>query len=66
MNELKVLSKEDYDKLTAFEQGYATYMQGEWNNAIPNDNPHNEGGKAWTEWNRGNLRAMQNTQDMEE
>lgn len=62
----KKMTREEYDKLTNYEQGYVTYMLAEWTDSIPKENPHPEGGHAWVEWNKGNFSAMQHTQDSEE
>ena len=60
------LTRAVYDTLSCFAQGYASYMQGTWNPAVPNYRPHAAGTQMRAEWERGNAKAYQDVQDGEE
>lgn len=66
MSELVTLEK--YKTLTPFQQGYAIYMQ----EALPASelkglqNPYEVLSDNFTDWNRGNFKAMLDVQDGEE
>lgn len=64
---MKLISKEEYDKLTPYEQGYATYMRAEYPGCyIPKVNPYEFDSQSYIEWNNGNTQAILDVQDGEE
>lgn len=56
-------SRTEYDRLTPFQQGLVSYMQGAWNDGIPEKCPYESGCRAWREWNEGQQRGVQIAQD---
>jgi hypothetical protein len=67
MAETDVLTREGYSTLTPYQQGYVTYMRGDWPDVdIPKENPYPAGSADCNEWSRGNFMAMLHTQDSEE
>lgn len=61
------VSKEFYNTLTPFEQGYTTYFQAEWPHAeIPKSNPYPEGTQKYQDWNDGTQAAVIAAMDVEE
>jgi hypothetical protein len=48
-----------YDRLTPFEQGYASYFQAHWEGSeIPDKNPHPPGTTEHIKWNDGQRQAV--------
>ena len=67
MNNLqKPITKEKYNKLDPYSQGYICYMQAAWNKNISDENPYKEEEKAYYDWKDGNFQAMLDCQDSEE
>jgi len=64
--ENSLVTKELYDELSPFRQGYISYMQGAWNKDVPESNPYQETDKAFNAWKDGNFQAMLDVQDGEE
>ena len=62
----KLITTERYNSLTPYQQGYASYFQGEWNSNVPNGCPYNKDTQEYNEWNQGNFQAMLVVQDSEE
>jgi hypothetical protein len=53
------ITKDFYDKLTPFEQGYATYFQAEWPNAeIPKECPYPQGSPEAIQFANGEQAAV--------
>jgi hypothetical protein len=59
----RALTRAQYDKLTPFEKGYATYMQAEWNKAVPKACEYEDGSKQRKEFERGEFAAVLEAQD---
>ena len=67
IEKVRLLTKSEYDEMTPFRQGYATYMQAEWPGAvIPKGNPYPVGSTDGEQWFRGNYQAMIETQDVDD
>ena len=62
----RALTREKFDMLTPFNQGYAAYMQGAWNTNVPDECPYDEGSAQAKEWHDGNQRAYTAVLDTEE
>ena len=58
------ITNEEYDKMSPRQQGYVTYMQGQWNSNVPNANIYaldTDEGKEFQEGERaGVLEAQDN------
>lgn len=56
--ETKIISPEEYKKLSPYVQGYITYMKAEWPGwKIPKKNPHDPRTEDAIEWDRGAFEA---------
>lgn len=64
----RLISREEWQKLPPFEQGFLLYMQSSWpTSPLKNQkNPHAKGTRAWTEFCDGETRAARAAQDGEE
>lgn len=62
----RAVSREEYDRLNPTQQGFLTYMQGQWNPAVPNACPYRRGTKQHREFTEGEQRAVIVAQDSEE
>lgn len=51
------VSRAEYDRMTPAQQGFVTYMQGQWNKEVPNANAYRKGSKQHREFNEGEQRA---------
>lgn len=60
------VTKEVYESVSAWEQGYISYMQGAWNKDVPDKNPYPVSTPAYEMWGNGNQAAMLQVQDGEE
>ena len=60
------LSRADWDAATPRQQGFITYMQAEWNKAIPKKNPYPVNSKKHEQFQRGASQAVIFVQDEEE
>jgi len=64
----RLLSRDEWRKLSPFCQGYVFYMQAEWptSELRGEQNPHARDTSAWEEFGRGEQSAMLDVQDGEE
>lgn len=60
------ITKENYARLSEWEQGYISYMQGAWNKNVDNENPYDISTPKYEQFNAGSIQAMLNVQDSEE
>lgn len=66
MSSPNIPTRAEYDALTPYAQGYATYMYAEHQGAdIPKTNPYSPDSREYKTWARGNFQAMLNVQDEE-
>lgn len=63
-----LISRDAWQKLSPFDQGFILYMQGAWPTSELADvtNPHAEGSREHAEFCRGEMSAMLEAQDGEE
>ena len=63
-----LISREEWAKLTPFDQGFALYMQASWPTSELADakNPYKKDTAEWTAFRDGEQRAMLDVQDGEE
>ena len=57
------LTREEYDRLPAEQQGYVSYMQAAWNREIPEECPYDKQSTDHKLWWAGQMRAMLEAQD---
>ncbi|OQB77827.1 MAG: hypothetical protein BWX88_05246 [Planctomycetes bacterium ADurb.Bin126] len=62
----KPVTRDQYNEMTPRVQGYVSYMQAEWNNAVPKANPYRKGSPQHDAWNEGQYAGMLEAQDSEE
>jgi len=64
----KLVSREKWQTLSPFQQGYTFYMQASWPTSQLKgaENPYAEGTARWTAFREGEQRAMLSAQDGEE
>lgn len=63
----KPMPREEYDALSAYEQGYVSYMRAEWSEwQIPKTNPFASGTVEAHDWNNGSQAAVLECQDIDE
>lgn len=60
------VTRAEYDRLDPAQQGFVTYMQGAWNDQVPNFNQYRQGSKQHREFSEGEQRAIIVAQDSEE
>ena len=60
------LTRAEYDRLTPFQQGLVTYMQGAWNKDVPNANLYRRGSKQHRAFTEGEQRGVQIAQDSDD
>ena len=56
-------TRAEYNRLTPFQQGLITYLQGAWNDNVPNANIYRRGSKQFREFTEGEQRGVQIAQD---
>lgn len=56
-------TRAEYDRLNAFQQGLVSYMQGAWNDQVPEECLYPRESKSWREWHDGQQRGVQIAQD---
>lgn len=56
-------TRAEYDRLTPFQQGLVTYLQGQWNKNVPNWNFYRRDSKQHREFTEGEQRGVMITQD---
>lgn len=64
----RLISRDEWQKLPPFRQGYAFYMQSSWPTSElgREKNPHAENTPAWKAFRDGEDRAARSAQDSEE
>lgn len=64
----RLISRDEWRKLSPYRQGYVLYMQAEWptSELTGEQNPHARSTPAWEEFCRGEYCAMLDAQDGEE
>lgn len=64
------VTRKDYNKLSAYNQGYVSYMQAKWpRSEVPEECPYKQDGKeskAWDDWHMGQSRACIDVIDMDD
>ena len=59
----KALTRKEYDALPPKLQGYATYMQGAWNDEVPNYCNYRKGSPQRKAFEQGEFEAMLEAQE---
>lgn len=62
----RAVSRIEFNKLGPRQQGYVSYMQGQWNPSVPNARIYAHGTDARSEWKCGEQLAVLEVQDMDE
>jgi hypothetical protein len=63
-----LITRKEYDRLDAYQRGYAVYWQGDLPGSELKDmsNRYPVNTKSWSEFERGQMQAMLDAQDSEE
>jgi len=61
----KAVTREEFERMTPFAKGYATYMQGAWNEDLLDVNPYPEGTTEYRAFASGMYAGMLTAQDSE-
>lgn len=60
------LTRAEYVRLNAFQQGLVSYMQAAWNDQIPDRCFYPRGSQAWREWHDGQQRGVMIAQESDD
>ncbi len=61
----EIVSRAEFDSLTPYQQGYVSYIQGQWNPDVPNSQVYRRDTEAGKEFERGSFAAMLLIQDID-
>jgi hypothetical protein len=62
----RAVTRDEYDDMNPYQQGFVSYMQGAWNKEIPDFCPYPEGSKQETKFADGEIAAMLLAQDSDD